>query len=120
MPIPTYVKHSMDFQPLGGQSFLYYISKVSQSPVAADHAIHVPQQLQKLSISEMVCTISCQCWYVQVMFPPSCGKLATDHWHNILEVVTLSHASRWTPSGVQIKSRDCSWSPPGVHQDLSR
>jgi hypothetical protein len=33
------------------------------------------------------------------------------------EVVTLSHASWWTPSGVQINSWNCVRSPPGVHQD---
>jgi hypothetical protein len=34
-----------------------------------------------------------------------------------MEVVTLSHASGWTPSGVQVNSWYCIRSPPGVHLD---
>ena len=33
------------------------------------------------------------------------------------EMVTLSHASLWTPSGVQVNSRDSSWSLPGVFME---
>src|SRR5882762_8596397 len=38
-------------------------------------------------------------------------------FNNIIEMVTLSHTSLWTPSGVQVNSRDSSWSLPGVFME---
>jgi len=35
----------------------------------------------------------------------------------LVEDITLSHASLWTPSGVQVNSRDSSWSLPGVFME---
>ena len=66
------------------------------------------RSLFTILVSVLLCWNHCQALLVIVMKE---NKLT------FFEMVTLSHASLWTPSGVQVNSRDSSWSLPGVFME---